>query len=192
MRLPSTKESHSKGVGNEAWEMTNLAQLERQKAELLSTIEGWSEARLAYRPEPGGWSTAEMLDHIVKVESGILTAARSGLQKPHRIGIRDRLGFLFVERVFKSDRRVKVPASAAQVLPNKEPDLPGLLDRWRRTREELTLFVEQLSSNERKAGIFRHPVCGWMDIQRILDFFSVHILHHGFQLARLSAASEGF
>lgn len=171
--------------------MSTVVELEKQKADMLAAIEGWSAERLAYRPAPGEWSTTEMLDHIAKVESGVLAAARRGVQHPHRIGVQDRLGFVFIERIFRSDRRVKVPASAPQVLPETNPDLNTVLMRWRHTRADLTQFVGQLSPAQRRIGIFRHPVSGWMNMPKIITFFSAHILHHGFQLARLRAASEG-
>lgn len=168
-----------------------FAKLERQKAETLGLIEDWSASRLAYRPAADAWSAIEVLDHVVKVESGIIAAARRGLQKPHRIGLRDRVGFLFIERVFRSRRRVKVPSSAPQVLPDSNATPAAVRERWAESRDDLALLLAQVTPDQLRAGVFRHPVSGWMSLPQILRFFSVHIRHHGFQLARLGAASEG-
>lgn len=171
--------------------MMDLSQLEQQKYDLLAPTKNWSSARLAYRPTPSAWSTAEVFNHLVKTEAGILTAAQEGVLRLHRIGLRDQLGYLFIERIFRSDRRVKVPDSAAQVLPDQNPDLRAVFVQWQTVREDLGHFYKQLSPKQLRAGIFRHPVSGWMDMPRILGFFSVHMVHHSFQLARLSTTSEG-
>src|SRR6187549_2684470 len=107
-----------------------LIMIERQKAETLALIESWPPARLVYRPAAGAWPANEVLDHLVKVEREILAAARERLQNPHRLGVRDRLGFLLIDRVFRSPRRVKVPASATQVLPDPNATLVAIRERW--------------------------------------------------------------
>lgn len=170
---------------------TTFTQLEKQKTEMLATVEGWSATRLAFRPTPGAWSATEMLDHMVKVENGILAGVRQRLKTPHRIGIRDRAGVLLLNRVFRSDRRVKVPASAKEVMPGDTPDLNSVLQRWSDGRIELADFLAHTPSEQFRGGVFRHPVAGWMSLQQVLDFFSVHIIHHSFQLARLRDASKG-
>ncbi len=165
--------------------------IEIQKARVLGLIENWSPARVAYRPAVDAWSATEVLDHIVKVETGILAAARRGLQEPHRIGLRDRLGFLFIEFLFRSKSKVKVPSSARAVLPEPNANLEVVLQRWDATREDLAQLLTRVTPDQLRAGVFRHPVSGWMSLPQVLRFFSVHIHHHTFQLIRLSAGSNG-
>ena len=171
--------------------MVTFATLEQQKVETLARVEGWSASRLAYRPATGAWSATEVLDHLVRVERGILTAAQHGLRTPHPLGPRDRLGFWFVDRLFRSDRRVRVPASASAVLPDASADVDEVRHRWDATRQDLDRFLAPLSCADLTGGVFRHPVSGWMSVPQILRFFSVHLGHHGVQLARLGAASAG-
>ena len=165
--------------------------LDRQKREILLAVKGWSAARLQFQPSPLDWSAAQVFDHLVKVEAGILALAKLGLADPRRLGLRDRLGYLFIDRVFRSERKVKVPTAASQVLPAPAPDFAVILKEWEQTRQDLAQFCGQLSPEQQRTGIFRHPVTGWMDLPRILGFFSVHIIHHHFQLSRITAASKG-
>lgn len=166
--------------------MTTLSELEQQKAETLDLLHGWAPARLAYRPALGAWTAAEVIDHIAKVERGIVAAAQRGLLKPHRIGLRDRLGFLFIERIFLSPRRVKVPASAPQILPEPDVNLLTARLRWDESRNQLAQLLAQTAPEQMREGVFQHPVSGWMSVPQILRFFSVHVEHHRFQLARLA------
>ena len=169
----------------------DLQLLDRRKREILLAVEDWSTERLHFQPSPGDWSAAQTFDHLVRVETGILASAKHGLANPHRLGPRDRIGYWFIDWVFRSDRKVKVPTAASQVLPAASPDFAVILRDWDETRRDLAEFCGQLSPEQQRAGIFRHPVSGWMDLPRIAGFFSVHMVHHQFQLSRITAASIG-
>jgi hypothetical protein len=129
------------------------------------------------------------LDHLVRTEVEIQNAAARGLSEPHRIRLADRVRTRFLIAVFKSDRKVKVPARAKQVLPGADLDLPAVRHRWDVSREQLAHFLETIPPARLSAGIFQHPVGGWMTVGGILDFFLVHIIHHEYQLTRIAAQS---
>ncbi len=166
-----------------------LKTLEVQKTDWLSKIERWPPGKLSHRPTSADWSVLEMLDHIVKTEVAIMAAARRGLTNPHRIGITDKLRTAFIQKIFASDRRVKVPDSAREVLPDSNLRLEEIRERWRDSREELNRFVSRGNSELLSKGIFRHPVCGWMGMEQILNFFSVHLVHHGYQFNRIASSA---
>ena len=168
-----------------------LSTLEQQKDEVLADVSAWSAARLAYRPAPTAWSAAEVLDHLVRVEREILAAAEHGLVAPHRRGVRDRVGVALLDWLFRSDRRVRVPTSVPEVLPAQDADLVTVRREWDAARRDLGRFLAALTPGQRGAGVFRHPVAGWMSVPQVLQFFWVHTHHHGFQLARLRAGSSG-
>ncbi len=167
---------------------TDLARLEEQKIQLLKGLEVWSAERLNVHPVEGGWSALQVVDHLIKTERHIQNRVREGLAAPHRLGLRDRLGTAFLTRIFRSDRRVKVPKSASAVLPDAAPDLPTLLSQWDRSRAELAALLAALTPAQQTTGVFRHPVGGWMSVPGVLTFFSVHMHHHNFQLNRLQEA----
>jgi hypothetical protein len=133
-----------------------------------------------------------MLDRIVKTEVAILSAAGGGLANPHRIGIDDKLRTTFLQKIFASDRRVKVPKSAREVLPGSALQLEEIRRRWSDSREELNSFVSRGNYELLSKGIFKHPVGGWMGMEQILEFFSIHLDHHRYQFNRIarSAALE--
>lgn len=133
-----------------------------------------------------------MLDHLVRSERGILVAAEQGLAAPHRRGPRDWAGNALVDWVFRSDRRVRVPASvAARVAPAPGADLAAVRADWDAGRRDLARFLAALRPGQGRGGVFRHPVAGWMGVPEVLRFFWVHAHHHTFQLARLRVAGQG-
>ena len=168
----------------------DLAALEQQKSDVLRGVSRWSPRQLAYRPQPPAWSALEVLDHLVRVEREILIAMRRGLHSPHRLGLRDRAGVALLDWLFRSDRRVRVPKSVPQILPTSDATLESIGEDWAHGRRDLGEFLSSLSLPQHALGIFQHPVAGWMTVPQILRFFWVHTHHHGFQLARLEAASK--
>ncbi|MEP7066202.1 MAG: DinB family protein [Gemmatimonadota bacterium] len=167
-----------------------FASIEGQKTEILGLIERWPASRLAYRQSEDAWCALHVIDHLVKVESGVIAEARRGLLSPQRITVRDRLGFFFLDRAFRSRMKVKVPPSATRVLPDLTCSLEVLRERWRDSRTELAQLLARGKPAELELGVFRHPVSGLMNIPQILRFFSAHIHHHGYQIARIAEASE--
>lgn len=171
--------------------MVDQAALEVEKRKFLGAVEGWPGARMRFRPGAGEWSAGEVLDHVVKTEERILGAMKRGVATPHGIGMRDRVGTWFVHRIFRTDRRVKVPGAASSVLPDAEVNLEEVLQRWEATRGEFAGFEEGLSPELARVGLFKHPVAGWMGVGQVREFFLVHMVHHGFQIRRIERAARG-
>lgn len=170
--------------------MATFAHLEKQRAEVLAQIDGWSGARLCYRPRPGAWSTAEVLDHVVRVETLTLRSVQAGVLDPHPLRLRDKAGFVVMAQILRSNLRVKVPRSAPLVWPETDPDPRAVLLRWYRTRRRLESLLATPQAGAIACGVFRHPFAGWMSLPQVLDYFSLHLLHHRFQLGRLAQCSR--
>jgi hypothetical protein len=162
-----------------------LRGLEEQKMAMLRGVSAWPVELLGTPPGNGRWSALQVLDHVVRVEMGISAEVVRGLGDPQRIGIRDRAGFIFVEQVLRSRRKVKVPAAVPKVLPGEGLELQEITVRWDRTRVELARLA--CVADGCHGGVFKHPVSGWMSFEQVLRFCSVHMAHHEFQLERIRA-----
>ena len=168
---------------------TTFEQIEEQKAALLHSLADWPAVQQQLRPPKDGWSAMQVIDHLAKTEREIQKEMQQGLHHPHRLGLRDRLGGLFLQRVFQSSRKVKVPASATAMLPDADPELTAVCAAWDASRRELRSMLATTPEKQRGLGLFRHPVAGWMTVSGVLDFFSVHMHHHQYQLAGLAKSS---
>jgi DinB superfamily len=166
-------------------------ELESQRTELLAELATWSPSLLSFRPEPGAWSAVEVLDHIVRAETGTIANVRVGLRTPHILGGEDRPGIAALDRALRSDQSFQVPPGALAIYPDTQTTLPEVLGRWEQARAELRSLVEALAPADAHCGVFCHPFAGWMTVADVLDHFSAHLYHHGFQLARLKATSAG-
>jgi uncharacterized damage-inducible protein DinB len=162
--------------------------LERQKHAFLSRVAGLSTSQLHFRPVPGSWSVSDILDHLVRVEKELLTAVRAELPSGTARGLRDRIGAVFIICVMLSPMRVKAPASVPGILPQTTTDPTNTALRWAEVRTEMADLLGRLRTDQLRAGLFRHPVSGWMTIQQALTFLSAHMRHHTYQLNRLMSA----
>ena len=166
-------------------------ELEIQRTELLAELAEWSSSLVSFRPAPGAWSAAEVLDHIVRAEAGTIADVRVGLRNPHILGGEDRPGIAALDRALRSDQRFQVPPGALVICPDTQTTLPEVISRWEQARAELRSLIEALAPADAHCGVFCHPFAGWMTVADVLDHFSAHLYHHGFQLARLKANSAG-
>jgi hypothetical protein len=169
--------------------MTTFEDLERERRVFLGRLEDWSIQRMRFKPDLKSWCALQVLDHLGRTESEILAIIESGSDKTRKIGLRDRLGYRFIDSVFRSDRKVRVPTSAKQVLPSNGAELQEVLSQWDRSRRAPSQFLA-VTPLRPECGVFRHPTGGWMSLPQVLQFFSVHMVHHGFQIERLRDASE--
>jgi len=168
--------------------MSRFREIEGKKSDLLDRLSRWTDDQLYFSPAAAQWSAVQVVDHLVRTESEIQKVVLRGLSNPHRIGLSDRARTLFLNTIFKSDRKVSVPKSGSVVLPVTGLSLQAVADRWDTSRKELAQILQDVSESNLRKGVFRHPVGGWMNMNSVLEFFSVHITHHEHQLKRLSDA----
>lgn len=170
--------------------MSTFLKIEDQKRELLGELGGWEAERLRFQPGENEWSALQMVDHIIRTEREILLVVYGNEGVNRRVGAVDRIRTRFLHSVFRSGRRVKVPASVPIILPGAAKELDVLGKEWDEVRSTLDQNLQRIVSRSSAGAVFRHPVGGWMNMQGVLEFFSIHLVHHGFQLERLRAASK--
>jgi len=159
--------------------------LERKKKGVLGEVRGYSAEELRFRPGVGEWSAIEVLDHLAKVERGLVDRVRRELPEGNPVTLKDGVGARMVILVMKSPMRVKVPRAAKVVLPEALASLAEVEERWSEGRKEMSELLERLGAEHLKRGLFRHPVSGWMTIAQALEFLVAHMGHHDGQLRRL-------
>jgi uncharacterized damage-inducible protein DinB len=162
--------------------------LEADRTRVLAQLAEWPAGCINFRLAPGAWSAPEVLDHIVRSETGITTMMRRGLSSPHTFGEQDRSKLEALYEALRSDRYFQVPPGAEAAHPDPQTTLPDVASRWQQSRMDLRSFLESLTAANLGCGLFCHPSAGWMTCGEVLEHFSTHLYHHEFQLARLRTA----
>jgi uncharacterized damage-inducible protein DinB len=170
--------------------LRRFERLERQKCSILSGVMRLSAAQLHFRPAPAAWSVLDVLDHLIRVEKALLEAVREHLPSGAPLTFRDRVRAWLLTAVMLTPIRVKVPASASVVWPERTADLPEAAASWDDVRGRMANLLGSLQPEQRYRGLFRHPVSGWMTMADALAFLAAHLRHHEYQLNRLKSAVE--
>lgn len=160
--------------------------LERQKSYFLNLVTSWPAEQARFRSSPQCWSGLDVLDHVLKTESSILQATQMNLAQGGSGGLENAVRRFMVMWVMRAPTRVRVPASAQQVMPVARHGVAEIAEEWRGQRGDLRALLESLQLDQLRLMVFEHPVGGWMRTTHMLEFLSVHMRHHGYQLARIA------
>jgi DinB family protein len=168
--------------------------VEEKRKELLQTFAEVPRDRLARRPSGGGWSVAEILDHLRIVESGVARLITKRVGRAREQGLGDEKS---TESVLASfDRhRAKLDSATMQapetVLPRADADINEALAGLESSRQALraaALAASGLSLGEIK---HTHPILGELDLYQWLIFVGQHEGRHKKQIERtLNSMSE--
>jgi hypothetical protein len=165
-----------------------FARLEWRKAVFLNLVRPLSDAQTQFRPSPASWSAAEVLQHVYKTEYEIVGQVRVNQGRGQTVPPADRVRGVLLTILFRTPVRLKVPAKAAKVLPNGTVQVAPLLGAWATSRKDLAATLAAFPPSQRSAGVFAHPVSGWMTLPRTMLFLSAHIQHHSLQIHRLKSS----
>ena len=187
-----------------------LANLEHQRADLLADLAHLSREQLEYRPDPGTWSIADVIDHLaateeLAVEMGerirkggageIATIeAAAGWRRPR--GVRGRFRWLLrraaVYGVISTGIRVRMPRRVKEMLGTPRPaSAAEAVARWEAARSRLAAYVTSLAPQDERRKLLHHPIAGWFDHRQGLKFVERHVRHHVRQVGRIRAGMEG-
>ena len=154
---------------------------------MLAQLAQWPAESLRVCPANGGWSALEVVDHLVRSHREVLRRMQDVRQPHPKVKFPDRLRGWMVWGVMWLPTRVAMPKSVEpQVRPASTDDLATLAEEWKRVDAALHDHVVALSDAERRAGVARHPVSGWLDARAGIRFIESHLAHHGYQISRLS------
>ena len=148
--------------------------------------------RLATIPEPAldahpladKWSIAEIVEHLVLSEEGVIgdiSRLADREAKPRRL--KDRVMLVVVMGVLRFDIPVQVPGSGMRPVGGKS--LAELGAAWERNHGFLRAFVHTSDAHRRRAAIFQHPVAGPLTLEQGLLMLEVHLDRHIRQIWRL-------
>jgi hypothetical protein len=160
------------------------------RAALLEVATTIPDERFAERPEPERWSAAELLEHLVRVESGCArviakrasTARQSGVSGEREVG--SMLGALDGRRVTDRSRKLVAPEIVA---PAGGFTRDGALEALARSRAEFMRAVSEADGLALGEIRHTHMVLGELDLYQWILFVGQHERRHLPQLEEIAA-----
>ncbi len=161
-----------------------MAQLAQSDAALRDAIAPLSPAQWTWKPDEATWSIAEVAEHLVLVERGILfrlrTAPADGLEKTE--GKEQVLGKLV-------QRAVKFPAPARMV-PTGKYAAPADFEIEMSTARAATLAWSQDPDTHLQNHVMPHPAFGELHGLQWLLMVAQHTLRHIAQIREVMAHTD--
>ena len=157
-------------------------------------VDRWTE-----RPPRGGWSIAEVLEHLRKGEEGLVRLVFKLGKQAHASGTARRenetssvLGSLddFMDGRGVIDRSYRREAPP-EAWPNGPLDPQTVVNGMSRTREDLYKAVSLVDGLALGDLRWTHPLLGTLDLYQYILFVGQHEARHALQIAEIGAALEG-
>lgn len=163
-------------------------ELDKQLDRLLQLMEKQPVERLLKSPSPGAWSPIQVLQHLILSEAGSLKYLRkkisSGLQDiPHATWITEaRIAVLRFYMLLPL--KVKAPRIIGEENFAEVTSFGEVAEEYKKTRQELRAFLENLPEEAFSLEIFRHPIAGKLSLGGLATFFILHFKRHEQQIRR--------
>ena len=132
-----------------------LDRIEHERQAVLADVNELGSEQLVFRPEAGSWSALEVVEHLVKVEEGIVSHVKKREPRTWGEAARGRLSLEVVSVCFRLGRRLRVPVQA--IMPQGGATLSDLDARWVAAQEAMRRTVGGFGPGEYARPMMRHP-----------------------------------
>ena len=160
--------------------------LEEKRLLLLSQMTGMSGDQLAFRPFPGHWNLAQIVQHLMLAEQSFLSHISEERYRTRKPRFHPSIGKVLVWLYFKMELKVKVPVKKA--IPDDTMSFDQASVLWDEKRTVLKNYFGSLDQRGVRQKIFFHPYMGRLDSAAFLRFLELHFDHHMKQVDRIKRA----
>ncbi|WP_454803505.1 DinB family protein [Mucilaginibacter phyllosphaerae] len=149
-------------------------------------LDTFTDEQFTQTPPMGGWSYAEVYDHILKACLGsaiALERCTNNTCSPTRKGMNFWGHYVMLTGLFPPGK-LKVPEAVAEKMAPKKLDkeeAKNLLIKTRKKIEAVTGLINNAPENAR----MQHPRLGMLNAPQWFKFIRVHLQHHLKQLERI-------
>ncbi len=165
------------------------AEMERVRAEIAAAVAGKSDVELLAAPADGGWSAAEVLDHIRTAESSLVKAlGKLERGEPTRVPARAWYYRLPMTPVFWP---IRLPApKLVRPRPRAEIRPTDVCEGLAASRRDLFALADRLGEERFATLVFPHFLLGRFSGVSWFRFIAKHERRHLRQLRRALSAPK--
>jgi uncharacterized damage-inducible protein DinB len=161
-----------------------------QRAELLTAVSLVPEPLRQQRAEAAGWSVAEVLEHLHRVERGITRLLVHSLERARAEGIGPELetssmmGSLDQYQLTRRGRPISAPEP---VLPRGELSAAQAIAALTNSRQALLSALEAADGIALGAITYSHPLLGPLNLYQWVLFVGQHEARHAAQIQEIAS-----
>lgn len=168
----------------------NFRRLEKSREVLFEKVSGLSGEQLSFKASEDSWSITQVLNHLLKAETGTLGYMRKKNQADSldKLSISASLKSALLVKGLLLPVRFRAPGPVSQ--PPNTGNLADIRNDWDQQHQQLQAFLSELPADRTGKMIFRHPITGPMNIKQTLGFLNNHIRHHLRQINRIIKSAD--
>ena len=165
------------------------ARMEAVRAEIYEAVAGTTDAQLLCPPLDGGWSAAEVLDHIAVAERSLVRAlAKHERGEPTRV---PKLAWLYRLPIAPAFWKIRFQApKLVRPRPRSEINPAEVLESLRTSRAALFAVAERMGEENFARMVFPHFLLGRFTGVTWFRFIGKHETRHLAQLRRVLAGPK--
>lgn len=135
---------------------------------------------------PGKWTLAQVFDHCLSIEKGVLMYASRKAQTLSELKkgkIKNWVISLILRYKLKSGEKFKAPSVLPP--PVNTQSVSDTIEQFKRYRAKMRELILSLPKEHHNKLIFKHPVAGMLTMKQTIHFLQEHWNHHGPQREEL-------
>lgn len=160
-----------------------LDKLNKDTQKIYASIEELSEENL--QDQCYGWSIIQVLSHLNDAESASLKYMQKKMQagdKMQKAGTGNAVRMWLTNMALKSSLKWKAPSYISNP---PTYSLDEIKSKWKETRNNIQQFVSEYPDQWMNKLVYKHPMAGRQDLERAVDSFVYHQIHHMHQINRI-------
>lgn len=170
-----------------------FASIDETRKRLSEQVTGLNSSQENFRAAAGGWSIAEIVEHLTILEERLLRLMTMMVKKAESEGgpraADDSFAPVSLERIAERSSREKYNAPEA-VQPGGNIPISDLLERMKQSRAELSALRPRLEAADLSAAHYPHPAFGALNLYEWLLMIGLHEARHLRQIEALMASPE--
>jgi uncharacterized damage-inducible protein DinB len=162
------------------------------RAQLLTALAQFGDARFHERPASGGWGAADVAEHLVRVETRIVAGARRTVETGK--GATPVAWDALLKLPMKLGLVDGIHVRAGKALDPVEDDVASgftceqMLGRLAATRESTLAFLEETRDRDLDGLWLKHPFFGCFAVRDFIAWIGWHEARHTRQVGRIARA----
>ena len=166
-----------------------VTELTDSRDEMLSALDGLSEAQLNYKPDAETWSLAEITEHLAITENGIFGMVEQSLKTPADPSRRGEVTMTDEQVLgFIEDRSTKVKTQKQMEPTGQFGDFEATLEAFKDSREDHIDYLKDTDDDLRNH--YAQLPFGTLDGLQVILFMSGHTDRHVQQMHELMSAPD--
>jgi hypothetical protein len=151
--------------------------------EVLTLLDDAGEDVLNYKPEPGKWSSVQILNHLcISETSSLMYMSKKvpDIDNQFRTGFKQQYRSFLLKFFLATPLKFKAPGGFGDM-----PDdlvYEDVKNDYLETRRGIEEIMRKISEANLNRAIMKHPRIGRINAVQTLDFFHSHFNHHRKQI----------